>query len=102
MEGLITGTRTGAKSIRKDVAHKRPWLFLYLTNEKTAYYEGPKILSWRNIVMEVGDKVKFKFGKKAEEKEGIVIKRFPKTVYLKVDFPRHKGKIIHRKISQLS
>ena len=52
--------------------------------------------------MEIGDKVKFKFGKKGEEKEGVVIKRFPKTVYLKVDFPKHKGKIIRRKINQVS
>ena len=52
--------------------------------------------------MEIGDKVKFQFGKKREEKEGIVIKRFPKTVYLKVDFPKHKGKSIRRKINQVS
>lgn len=47
--------------------------------------------------MEIGDKVKIKFGKKSEEKEGIIVKLFPKTVYLKVDFPNQKGKILRRK-----
>ena len=49
--------------------------------------------------MEVGDKITFSFGK--GEKEGIVYKIFPKTVYLKVDFPKHKGKIIKRSIAEL-
>jgi hypothetical protein len=44
--------------------------------------------------MEVGDKITFPFGK--GDKEGIVYKIFPKTVYIKVDFPNHKGKIIKR------
>ncbi|RLB05439.1 MAG: hypothetical protein DRG50_07215 [Deltaproteobacteria bacterium] len=49
--------------------------------------------------MEVGDKITLSFGK--GEKEGIVYKIFPKTVYLKVDFPKHKGKIIKRSIAEL-
>ena len=44
--------------------------------------------------MEVGEKITFPFGK--GDKEGIVYKIFPKTVYIKVDFPNHKGKIIKR------
>ena len=44
--------------------------------------------------MEVGDKITFPFVK--GDKEGIVYKIFPKTVYIKVDFPNHKGKIIKR------
>jgi hypothetical protein len=46
--------------------------------------------------MEVGDKITFPFGK--GDKEGIVYKIFPKTVYIKVDFPNHKGKIIKRSL----
>ena len=49
--------------------------------------------------MEVGDKITFPFGK--EEKEGTVYKIFPKTVYLKVDFPNHSGKIVKRSVAQL-
>ncbi len=40
--------------------------------------------------MNVGERVKFQFGGK--EKEGWVVKIFPKRVYLRVDFPRHPGK----------
>jgi len=50
--------------------------------------------------MEVGDKITFPFGK--GEKEGIVYKIFPQTVYIKVDFPNHKGKIIKRSIGALN
>jgi hypothetical protein len=46
--------------------------------------------------MEVGDKITFSFGK--GDKEGIVYKIFPKTVYIKVDFPSHKGKINKRSL----
>jgi hypothetical protein len=49
--------------------------------------------------MEVGDRVKFAFGGK--EKEGMVIKIFPKRVYLKVDFPRHPGKVVVRSMAEL-
>ena len=51
--------------------------------------------------MEIGDKVKFTFGKKKETKEGIVVKLFPKTVYIAADFPNHRGKIIKRKRHEL-
>ena len=46
--------------------------------------------------MQVGDKITFPFGK--DEKEGTVVKIFPKKVYIKVDFDKHKGKIIKRSI----
>ncbi len=49
--------------------------------------------------MHVGDKVKFTFAKK--EMEGQVVKSFSKTVYIKADFPKDKGKIIKRKISEI-
>jgi hypothetical protein len=49
--------------------------------------------------MEVGDKITFSFGK--GEKEGIVYKIFPKTVYIKVDFANHKEKIIKRSIAEM-
>ena len=49
--------------------------------------------------MNVGDRVKFQFGGK--EKEGVVVKVFPKTVYLKVDFPHHPGKVVVRKLAEL-
>ena len=45
--------------------------------------------------------IKPKFGNKKEEKEGVIVKLFPKTVYLRVDFPHHKGKIVKRKRHQL-
>ncbi len=38
---------------------------------------------------------------KTEDVEGVVVKLFPKTVYLRVDFPNHKGKIVKRKRHQL-
>lgn len=47
--------------------------------------------------MERGDKVTVPFGN--GEKEGTVFKVFPKTVYIKVDFPNHKGKILKRSIT---
>ncbi|MBP1713132.1 MAG: hypothetical protein H6Q42_1335 [Deltaproteobacteria bacterium] len=49
--------------------------------------------------MNVGDRIKFQFGGK--EKEGVVVKVFPKTVYLKVDFPHHPGKVVVRKLAEL-
>ena len=49
--------------------------------------------------MEVGDRIKFSFG--GEEKEGVVVKIFPKKAYLKVDFPGHKGKLIVRSLAAL-
>ncbi|MCS7280285.1 MAG: hypothetical protein NZ583_01455 [Desulfobacterota bacterium] len=49
--------------------------------------------------MKVGDRVKFSFAKK--EKEGVIYKLFEKTAYIKVDFPKHKGKIIKRNVAQL-
>jgi len=49
--------------------------------------------------MNVGDRITFQFGGK--EKEGVVVKVFPKTVYLKADFPHHPGKIVVRKLAEL-
>lgn len=49
--------------------------------------------------MEVGDKITFPFGN--GEKEGTVFKIFPKMVYIKVDFAKHKGKIIKRSIMEV-
>ena len=49
--------------------------------------------------MEVGDKVTFSFGK--DEKEGTILKIFPKTVYITVDFPKHSRKFVNLPISQL-
>jgi hypothetical protein len=49
--------------------------------------------------MEVGDKITVPFG--TGEKEGTVYKIFPKTVYIKVDFPKHKGKVVKRSIMEL-
>jgi hypothetical protein len=50
--------------------------------------------------MNRGDKITFPFG--TGEKEGVVEKIYPKTVYIKVDFPKHKGKIIKRSIASLN
>lgn len=49
--------------------------------------------------MKVGDKVKFPFAKK--EMEGTVEKMFDKTVYLRADMPRQKGKLIKRKVNDI-
>jgi hypothetical protein len=49
--------------------------------------------------MNIGDKVKFTFAKK--EMEGTVQKIFSKTVYLKADFPKEKGKTVVRKIKDV-
>ena len=49
--------------------------------------------------MQAGDKVKFTFAKK--EMEGQVVRVFSKTVYIRADFPKDKGKIRKRKISEL-
>jgi hypothetical protein len=49
--------------------------------------------------MKVGDKIKFDFAGK--QKEGVVDKVFPKTVYLKVDFDKDKQKTVKRKLSDL-
>ena len=49
--------------------------------------------------MNVGDKIKFQFGGK--DKEGVVAKIFPKKVYLKVDFPKHPGKLVIRSLAEL-
>ena len=49
--------------------------------------------------IKVGDKITFPFGK--AEKEGEVVRVFQKTVYLRVDFPRHPGKLVKRKIEDL-
>ncbi len=46
--------------------------------------------------MEVGDKVTFPFA--SGEKEGVILRVSEKMVYLKVDFPRHPGKIIKRSL----
>jgi len=49
--------------------------------------------------MNVGDRIKFSFGGK--EKEGIVVRMFPKKVYLRVDYPNHPGKIVVRTLAEL-
>ncbi len=50
--------------------------------------------------MNVGDTVTIPFGK--GKKEGVVARISGKTVWVKVDFPRHPGKLIRRKIHQLN
>jgi len=49
--------------------------------------------------MTKGDKVTFSFAKKTME--GTVDQVFQKTVYIKADFPKDKGKIIKRKIKDI-
>ena len=49
--------------------------------------------------MKRGDKITFPFGN--GEKEGIVFKVFPKTVYIKADFAKHAGKIVKRSIVEV-
>ena len=49
--------------------------------------------------MKVGDTIKFDFAGK--KKDGVVIKLFPNSVHLKVDFERDKGKIVKRKQNEI-
>jgi len=49
--------------------------------------------------MNVGDRVKFQFAGK--EKEGVVVRIFPKKIYIKADFPRHPGRTVVRPIAEL-
>jgi hypothetical protein len=49
--------------------------------------------------MKVGDKVSFEFAGK--KKEGVVFRLFPKSVHLKVDFEKDKGKVVKRKLSSM-
>jgi hypothetical protein len=51
--------------------------------------------------MKAGDRVKFIFGKAKKEMEGQVERAFEKTVYIKADFPKDKGKIVKRKVSDI-
>lgn len=49
--------------------------------------------------MKAGDKVTFTFAKK--EMEGTVERVFQKSVYIKTDFPKDKGKIVKRKLKDV-
>jgi hypothetical protein len=49
--------------------------------------------------LKLGDKVKFTFAKK--EMEGTVQKVHAKSVYIKADFLKDKGKIVKRKIKDV-
>lgn len=49
--------------------------------------------------LKAGDRVKIPFG--GGEKEGIVEKISGKTLFVRVDFPRHPGKRIRRKLHDL-
>ena len=49
--------------------------------------------------MKLADKVRFPFAKK--EMEGIIQKVFVKSVYIRADFPKDKGKIVKRKIKDI-
>lgn len=50
--------------------------------------------------MNLGDKVTIPFGK--SQKEGTIVRMYEKNVWVKVDFPRHPGKLIRRKLSDLT
>ena len=49
--------------------------------------------------MKAGDKIKIDFAGK--EKDALVFKLFPSSVYLKVDFENDKGKLVKRKLNQI-
>jgi len=50
--------------------------------------------------MNVGDKLDIPFGKGT--KEGTVVKVCEKSVWVKVDFPKHPGKLLRRRLSDLN
>ena len=49
--------------------------------------------------MKAGDKVKFTFAKK--EMDGTIERVFQKSVYIRTDFPKDKGKIVKRKLKDV-
>ena len=49
--------------------------------------------------MKAGDRVSVPFA--SGTKEGIVARVHEKNIWVKVDFPRHPGKLIRRKLDQL-
>ena len=49
--------------------------------------------------MKVGDSIKFDFA--GSKKEGVVQRLCPNAVYIKVDFEKHKGKVLKRKLSSI-
>ena len=49
--------------------------------------------------MKKGDVITFTFAKR--ELPGTVERAFDKTVYIRADFPKHKGKIVKRKIKDV-
>lgn len=49
--------------------------------------------------MDVGDRVAIPFAK--GQKEGIVVRIHDSNVWLKVDFPRHPGKLVRRKVNDI-
>ena len=49
--------------------------------------------------MKVGEKITFSFAN--QQKEGLLHKMNEKSVIIKADFPRHKGKLIRRKLSDV-
>ncbi|MBK7972151.1 MAG: hypothetical protein IPK07_02275 [Deltaproteobacteria bacterium] len=51
------------------------------------------------MAIEVGQSVKFPFAGKSME--GIVVQVHPKTVVIRADFPKHKGKIVRRQAHEL-
>jgi len=53
----------------------------------------------KRCIMKVGDKVSFEFAGK--KKEGVVFRLFPKSVHLKVDFEKDKGKVVKRKLNSM-
>ena len=50
--------------------------------------------------IKVGNVIQFDFG--GGRKEGTVLRLFDKTIYMSVDFPNQKGKIVKRKIAALN
>ncbi|MGQ9654036.1 MAG: hypothetical protein ACUVXD_08205 [Thermodesulfobacteriota bacterium] len=49
--------------------------------------------------MNIGDRVTFPFANGT--KEGVVVRFTDKKAWLRVDFPRHQGKLIVRKTAQI-
>jgi hypothetical protein len=49
--------------------------------------------------VKTGDKVKFSFA--GREIEGTIDRIFDKTVYIRTDMPRQKGKVLKRKLKDV-
>ena len=98
--GLALTFGSGPARAQQPKEQGRDILFLWAFGATVEKEHKQELISVaRDMALKSGDRIKFFFG--GEEKEGVIAKVFPKKVYLKADFPRHKGKMIIRSLAEL-